>query len=53
LDKAKFLYLVQQQPEFAFTVLETLSRRIRDVNARLAEATAKEQGCRKAGREKG
>ena len=28
LDKAKFLYLVSQQPEFAFAIMETLSQRI-------------------------
>jgi CRP/FNR family cyclic AMP-dependent transcriptional regulator len=41
LDKPKFLYLVQQQPDFAFTIMETLSKRIRDTNAQLAQAKAK------------
>ena len=41
LDKPKFLYLVQQQPEFAFKIMETLSKRIRDTNAQLAQARAK------------
>ena len=43
LDKAKFLYLVQQQPEFAFAMMETLSQRIRDANLQLAQAKAKRQ----------
>lgn len=41
LDKPKFLYLVQQQPDFAFTIMETLSKRIRDTNAQLAQAKSK------------
>jgi CRP/FNR family cyclic AMP-dependent transcriptional regulator len=36
LDKAKFLYLVQQQPDFAFSVMETLCKRLRDTNSHLA-----------------
>ena len=43
LDKAKFLYLVQQQPEFAFAMMETLSQRIREANLQLAHARAKRQ----------
>ena len=43
LDKAKFLYLVQQQPEFAFAMMETLSKRIREANVQLAQAKAKRQ----------
>ncbi len=40
LDKPKFLYLVRQQPIFAFTIMETLSKRLREANAQLAEAKA-------------
>jgi CRP/FNR family cyclic AMP-dependent transcriptional regulator len=43
LDKAKFLYLVQQQPEFAFAMMETLSQRIREANLQLAQARVKRQ----------
>jgi len=43
LDKPKFLYLVQQQPDFAFTIMETLSKRVRDANAQVARARAKSQ----------
>jgi len=43
LDKAKFLYLVQQQPEFAFAMMETLSQRIREANFQLAQARVKRQ----------
>ena len=43
LDKAKFLYLVQQQPEFAFAMMETLSKRIREANLQLAQAKTKRQ----------
>jgi len=47
LDKAKFLYLVQQQPEFAFAMMETLSRRIREANLLLAQAKTKRQRASK------
>ncbi len=40
LDKAKFLYLVQQQPDFALAIMETLCIRLRDTNANLARAKA-------------
>jgi len=43
MDKAKFLYLVSQQPEFAFAIMETLSQRIREANLQLAQAKAKRQ----------
>jgi CRP-like cAMP-binding protein len=43
LDKDKFLYLVSQQPEFAFAVMETLSQRIREANLQLTQARAKRQ----------
>lgn len=38
LDKPKFLYLVSQQPEFAFAMMETLCQRIRDSNTQLSQA---------------
>ena len=41
LDKPKFLYLVSQQPEFAFAMMETLCQRIRDSNAQLSETKRK------------
>lgn len=37
LDKPKFLYLVSQQPEFAFAIMETLCQRIRDSNVQLSQ----------------
>lgn len=43
LDKAKFLYLVSQQPEFAFAVMETLSQRIREANLQLTKAKVERQ----------
>jgi len=43
LDKAKFRYLVQQQPEFAFAMMETLCQRLREANLQLAQAKAKRQ----------
>ena len=43
LDRAKFLYLVQQQPEFAFAMMETLCQRIREANLLLAQAGAYQQ----------
>jgi len=36
LDKAKFLYIVQQQPSFALSVMHTLCQRLRDLNKRLS-----------------
>ncbi len=41
LDKPKFLYLVSQQPEFAFAMMETLCQRIRDSNAQLSQTKRK------------
>lgn len=32
LDRAKFLYMIQQQPMFAFKIMSVLCRRIRDAN---------------------
>ena len=43
LDKAKFSYLVQQQPEFAFAIMETLCQRLRETNLQLAQAKTKRQ----------
>ncbi len=36
LDKAKFLYMVQQQPQFALSVMHTLCQRLRDLNKQLS-----------------
>lgn len=41
LDKPKFLYLVQQQPEFTFAIMEKLSARIREANLQLVQARGK------------
>jgi CRP/FNR family cyclic AMP-dependent transcriptional regulator len=41
LDKAKFMYLISQQPEFAFAIMETLCQRIRNANLQLAQSQAK------------
>jgi len=38
LDKPKFLYLVQQQPDFALAIMETLCIRLRDTDSYLARA---------------
>lgn len=35
LDRAKFLYMVQQQPSFALSVMHTLCRRLRELDKRL------------------
>jgi len=43
LDKANFLYLVSQQPEFAFAIMETLSQRVREANLQLAQVKAHRQ----------
>jgi CRP-like cAMP-binding protein len=37
VDRERFLYLVQQTPFFALTVMRTLTERLRRMNARLAE----------------
>ena len=47
LDQDKFLYLVQQQPVFALTIMHTLCQRIRERNilyAGLLETTAETGG---------
>ena len=36
LDKAKFLYIVQQQPQFALSVMHTLCQRLRDLNTKVS-----------------
>jgi len=36
LDKPQFLYLVQQQPDFALAIMETLCMRLRDTDSHLA-----------------
>jgi len=36
LDKTKFLYMVQQQPQFALSVMHTLCERLRDLNKQLS-----------------
>ena len=38
LDKHKFTYLIQQQPAFAMSIMETLCRRIREANLQLSRA---------------
>ena len=43
LDKPKFLYLVQQQPDFALTIMETLCMRLRNTNAHLSRVKSKRQ----------
>lgn len=35
LDKSRFLYMVQQQPQFALSVMHTLCQRLRVVDRRL------------------
>ncbi len=37
LDRTRFTYLLRHEPEFAFIVMETLCRRIREKNAQYAE----------------
>jgi len=36
LDKAKFLYTVQQQPSFALSIMHTLCQRLRRLNEQLS-----------------
>jgi CRP-like cAMP-binding protein len=47
LDKPKFLYLVQQQTDFALAIMETLCARLRDTNANLARAKAERPQTRR------
>ena len=42
LDRPRFLYMIRQQPKFAFTVMRVLCERIRETNAALARARAEE-----------
>jgi CRP/FNR family transcriptional regulator len=35
MDRARFLFLVRQQPEFALSLMHTLCRRLRDMDKRL------------------
>jgi len=42
LDRAKFLYMLQQQPMFAFTIMHALCERIREANLLLAKVKGKE-----------
>ena len=42
LDRPRFLYMIQQQPAFAFTIMSVLCRRIRETNAALARALGEE-----------
>jgi CRP/FNR family cyclic AMP-dependent transcriptional regulator len=36
MDRARFLFMVRQQPEFALSLMHTLCRRIRDMDKRLS-----------------
>ena len=36
LDKPKFLFMVQQQPQFALSVMHTLCQRLRELDRRLS-----------------
>ena len=36
IDRAKFLFMVRQQPEFALSLMHTLCQRIRDMDKRLS-----------------
>lgn len=40
LDRAKFIELLRQQPEFALIIMEKLCQRLREANANLAKASA-------------
>jgi len=42
LDRPKFLYMVQQQPMFVFTIMHALCERIREANLLLARARGEE-----------
>jgi len=35
IDRARFLFMVRQQPEFALSLMHTLCRRLRDMDKRL------------------
>jgi CRP/FNR family transcriptional regulator/CRP/FNR family cyclic AMP-dependent transcriptional regulator len=36
LDRAKFLFTIQQQPQFALSIMHTLCQRLRDLNGRIS-----------------
>jgi len=36
MDRARFLFMVRQQPEFALSLMHTLCQRLRDLNKRLS-----------------
>jgi CRP/FNR family cyclic AMP-dependent transcriptional regulator len=36
MDRAKFLFMVRQQPEFALSLMHTLCRRLRDMDKRIS-----------------
>jgi CRP-like cAMP-binding protein len=36
MDRARFLFMVRQQPEFALSLMHTLCKRIRDMDKRLS-----------------
>lgn len=40
IDRARFLFLVRQQPEFALSLMHTLCQRIRDMDRRLSPGGA-------------
>ena len=40
MDRARFLFMVRQQPEFALSLMHTLCRRLRDMDKRLPPAGA-------------
>ena len=42
LDRPKFLYMIQQQPMFVFTIMHALCDRIREANLLLAKAKGEE-----------
>lgn len=42
LDRPKFLYMIQQQPMFVFTIMHALCQRIREANLLLAKAKGEE-----------
>ena len=40
MDRARFLFMVRQQPEFALSLMHTLCQRLRDLNKRLSSEGA-------------
>jgi CRP/FNR family transcriptional regulator, cyclic AMP receptor protein len=53
LDKPKFLYLVQQQPDFAIAIIETLCSRLRDTNAHLTRVKSERGQTRRRRAQRG